>query len=361
MKKKVLLIINTPFSNAGVPHVIMSIVKELSNEYIFDLLIYSSSDEIGDRENEFLSYGGNIYKLKTLEYSDHKFRFFTRYFRISSEVKRLIKEHHYDIVHCHNGVEAGTVLRVAKHTGVPVRISHAHGLYNRKGRNYILRFYNWLNKRMISKCSTFRVACSDGAGKSMYLHDDFLNVFNPVDVSYYSDIVHENQNKINLIQIGYFCNNKNQLMSLKVLKGLIDSGVDAQITLIGFIADDNYYSQLLRFIEENNLSKQVFILEKNADKKLCFSTSDFLLLPSYSEGLSITTLEAQAAGIKCLVSESVPHDCDCGLVTFLNNQDINAWISTICMSKDVSMEIDKEKMKKVDIKGYCQIIRDVYK
>lgn len=361
MKKKVLLIINSPFTNAGVPHVIMSIVKELSNEYIFDLLTYSSSDEIGDRENEFLSYGGNIYKLKTLEYCDHKFRFFVRYFSISAEVKKLMKEHHYDIVHCHNGVEAGTVLRVAKQMGAPVRISHAHGLYNRKGRNYLLRFYNWLNKRMISKNSTIRLACSDGAGKSMYLDDDFLNVFNPVDVSYYSDLVHENHNSINLIQIGYFCNNKNQLMSLKVLKCLLENGIDARIVFIGFVADENYYRLLLRFIEENDLSKQVSILDRNADKKLYFSTSDFLLLPSYSEGLSITTLEAQAAGIKCLVSESVPHDCDCGLVSFLNNQDPNAWVSEICKNKDESMEIDQEKMKKVDIKGYCQIIRELYK
>lgn len=359
--KKVLLIINTPFSNAGVPHVIMSIVKELRNEYIFDLLTYSSSEEIGDRENEFLSFGGKIYKLKTSDYNNHKFLFFTRYFSIKSEVKRLIKKNQYDIVHCHNGVEAGTVLCVAKHIGVPVRISHAHGLYNRKGRNYLLRFYNWLNKRMISKYSTIRLACSDEAGKSMYLDDDFLNVFNPVDVSYYSDLVRENHNSINLIQIGYFCNNKNQLMSLKILKSLIDGGADARIVFVGFVADENYYGQLLRFIEENNLGEKVSILDKNTDKKLCFSTSDFLLLPSYSEGLSITTLEAQAAGIKCLVSKSVPHDCDCGLVTFLNNQDVNAWVLEICKNKDVPMEIDQEKMKKVDIKGYCQIVRELYK
>ena len=150
-------------------------------------------------------------------------------------------------------------------------------------------------------------------------------------------------------------------MSLKVLKGLIDSGVDARIVFIGFVADENYYRQLLRFIEENKLSKQVSILDKNADKKQYFSTSDFLLLPSYSEGLSITTLEAQAAGIKCLVSDSVPHDCDCGLVSFLNNQDTNAWVSEICKNKEESMEIDQAKIKRVDTKGYCQIIRELYK
>ena len=233
--KKVLLIINTPFFNAGVPHVIMAIVKELRNEYVFDLLICSPSDEIGDRENEFRSFGGKVFKLKTLDYENHKLLFFTRYFCISYAVRRLIKENQYDIVHCHNGVEAGTVLRVAKHMCVPVRIAHAHGLYNRKGRNYLLRFYNWLNKKMIAKSSTIRLACSDAAGKSLYLSDDFLNVFNPVDVSYYSDIVHENHNSINLIQIGYFCNNKNQMMSLKVLKSLADEGVDARIIFIGFI------------------------------------------------------------------------------------------------------------------------------
>ena len=38
MKKKVLFTINTPFVNAGVPHVIMSIVKELNADYDFDFI-----------------------------------------------------------------------------------------------------------------------------------------------------------------------------------------------------------------------------------------------------------------------------------------------------------------------------------
>lgn len=360
MKKKVLLVINTPFANAGVPHVIMSIVKELNVDYVFDLLIYCSSDEIGDREYEFLSFGGKIFKLKTVNYDDHKFTFFTRYFRLSSEVKKLIKENHYDIVHCHNGVEAGTVLHAAKKMKIPNRVSHAHGLYNRKGRNYLLRLFNWLNKRMIIMCSTNRLACSYEAGMSMYMGAEFMNVLNPVDVSYYAQIYHQDHDAINMIQIGYFCQNKNQMMSLKVLKELIDSGVDTRMVFIGFVADENYYRQLLNYIDENNLNEKVSILDKDTDKRKYFSTSDFLLLPSHSEGLSITTLEAQAAGIKCLVSDSVPHDCDCGLVTFLNNNDVSAWVSSICLNKDIAMKADNEKMNNVDIKGYCQIIRDVY-
>ena len=37
---------------------------------------------------------------------------------------------------------------------------------------------------------------------------------------------------------------------------------------------------------------------------------DAFLMPSLYEGLPLVLVEAQAAGLPCLISDSIPHDCD---------------------------------------------------
>lgn len=360
MKKRVLFVINTPFDNAGVPHVIMTIVKGLSNDFVFDLLTYSSSEDHGDREAEFLSYGGQIYRFKTLDYTSHKLLFFLRKYQIRAHLKKILSQGNYDIVHCNNGIEAGIVLQTAKKMNVAVRISHAHGIYSRMGKNYLLRFYNWRNKRRILKFSTHSIACSESAGKSLFAGKPFINVLNPVDLSIYSTVRFRKHESINLLQIGYYCHNKNQMMSLKVLKSLIEKGINAKLSFVGFICDRPYFEELSLYIKENNLDGRVFFLDKDIDKREIFSDTDFLLLPSYSEGLSITTLEAQAAGVKCVVSDSVSMDCDCGLVRFINNENVSEWGSYIAMRDEIELKLDTEKMGKVDVSGYCCAIKKVY-
>ena len=360
MKKRVLFVINTPFCSAGVPHVIMTIVKGLSDECIFDLLIYSPSEERGDRETEFLSYGGQIFRLTTLDYNSHKLLFMKRAYQIRAQVKKILSQQNYDIVHCNNGIEAGIVLQVAKKMNVAIRISHAHGVYCRKGKNYLLRLYNWRNKCRIARYSTNNIACSESAGKSLFVGRAFTNVLNPVDVSIYSAVRFRKHESINLVQIGYYCHNKNQMMSLKVLKSLIEKGADAKLSFVGFICDRQYFEELTLYVKENHLGGKVFFLDKDIDKREIFSTTDFLLLPSYSEGLGITTLEAQAAGVKCVVSDSVPMDCDCGLVRFINNENVSEWVSYIAMRDEIALKVDTEKMKKVDVPGYCCAIKEIY-
>ncbi len=359
-KKRVLLVINTPLANAGVPHVIMSIIKGLKENYDFDLVSYSSSLDKGDREKEFLSYGGNIYKFKVINYLKYKIFFFINYFIIKMNISKIIKKGNYDIIHCHNGIESGIVLKVAKKNDINIRITHAHGRYDRKGKNLLLRFYNILNKNNIEKYATNKLACSFDAGNSLYLSGKFNNVYNPVEVSKYSSIVYKKHDIINLLQIGYFCNNKNQIFSIEVLNNLISKGKSAILYFIGFICDQNYYTSLINKIKQYKLENNVIFLDKNVEKSKYFNIIDFLLLPSFSEGLSITTLEAQSANIPCIVSSCIPKDCDCGLVKFLDNNSPQLWASYIINYKRSGQKINQKKMGKIDLFGYCKEIEKIY-
>ena len=359
-KKRVLFVINTPFVNAGVPHVIMAIVEGLKDKYDFDLVSYSSSVFEGDREKEFLNYGGNIKKYKIIDYSKHKVLFILNKFIIKHNITNIIKNGNYDIIHCNNGLDAGIVMKIAKKHGIRKRIAHSHGQYDRNGKNYLLRFYNNQNKKKIEKYASNKLSCSNKSGNSMYLSKEFKNIYNPVNVSYFSKIKHIKHEEINLLQIGYFCRNKNQIFSVEVLKELVSNGRKANLYFIGFVYEQDYFDLLNKKIKEYELEKNVIFLDKNTDKRKYFGIIDFLLLPSFSEGLSITTLEAQAANIPCIVSSIVSDDCNCGLVEFLDNNNPKKWASLINNYDSSSHCINEEKINLIDIKGYCKEIENIY-
>lgn len=58
--KRVLFVINLNLDNAGVPNVLMQIVRKLKDFYEFDVIVGSSAK--GYYDDEFLSYGGKIFR-----------------------------------------------------------------------------------------------------------------------------------------------------------------------------------------------------------------------------------------------------------------------------------------------------------
>lgn len=61
MKKKILFVNSQCLQRGGIQSVVMSIVRGLSKEFTFDILVFS--DEKGWYDEEFLSYGGKIIRL----------------------------------------------------------------------------------------------------------------------------------------------------------------------------------------------------------------------------------------------------------------------------------------------------------
>ncbi len=80
---------------------------------------------------------------------------------------------------------------------------------------------------------------------------------------------------------------------------------DSILVLAG--PDDGYLSETKMFIEKNNLPKSIYLVGMltGNDKLEAFADADIFVLPSYSEGFSIATLEAMISGVPSLLSDRV--------------------------------------------------------
>ena len=94
--------------------------------------------------------------------------------------------------------------------------------------------------------------------------------------------------------------------------------------------------------------------------------ADVFLFPSLFEGLGIVLIEAQASGLKCFVTDSLPNEINISQNVYrisLNN--LETWVKEI-LKNDFVIENRKEENKKVldsyfDINKTIEVLESYYK
>lgn len=358
MKKRILLISPTELCVGGISKVLMTIVEELHAQYCFDVVTLCAKP--GYFDDAFTAYGGKIYRIPAIQYLEHKILYPLSFFQIKLAITKILKENQYDVIHSHSGWQDAACLLAAARAGIPVRISHGHATYVWLGRNLIMRGYSWITKKHIRKYATARLACSAIAGDTLFSGADYENVLNPVDVSQYANIEKIPHNGISLLQIGYFCKRKNQLFSLNLLNHLHKQGADAHLSLIGYPSEQGYHEEMRSLIAQHHIEAHVSFLPHDFDKRTAFAKADYCLLPSESEGLPLVALESQAAGVPCLMSDTISKDSDVGAGFFLPHEDLEKWAAAIING----VEIDKHQLEcnlqNISAQAYADKIRNIY-
>lgn len=355
--KNVLLIVGTSLVNAGVPNVIMNIVRFLYKKISFDIIVGSS--EPGYFDEEFLSYGGEIIRYDKFLYKDGCIKFVRSGRQLYDIVDQVLKKKKYDAVHCHNGFLAGWALQAAYEQHVPVRISHSHGTFLLNGKNPFVRLFKLISLNKGIKYSTHRLACSDIAGKTLFMGCDFENVLNPINVRSF-DFPKQIHKGINLLQIGYYCPLKNQLFSLQVLKELKKRNVEVKMNFIGFELTSGYIDKMNYYISQHGLEGNVNFLPSDYPKEKIFPVTDFLLLPSLSEGLPLSSLESQCSDIYTIVSDVVTKDIDMGICSFLPNNNVEKWVNEIIIKSNCAQHVNRDIIKKFDVTCFIDNILKKY-
>ena len=364
--KKVLLIADSNMSLSGVPVVFMSIVRNLHDQYLFDIIIFKNNDM--HFEKEFTSFGGKIYFFNCPKPKSLIKKIFWIFFIFRREAKKYLRRNinlkNYDIVHSFQESMAFPFLQEAKKLGIKKRILHFNSPDSAYKNGYSIKSmpYNYHRSESIS-ASTDLVFVSKPSlvrvGKGYKIKKHLIyNTFNAVT----DGLIKCKTAQLHLLQIGTFSSRKNQLFSLSVLKQLILKQKDAKLFFVGKENENGYLQKMKNYISNNGLSDNVIFLPYDYDKKAIFEDTSYLLFPSKKESFGLVLLEAQSCGIHCFSSNTIPTDADVGNIDFLN-LNINDWANTILnyFLQNANLRKNPINIERFQAKTFVNNFKDLYK
>ena len=148
-------------------------------------------------------------------------------------------------------------------------------------------------------------------------------------------------------QVSRFTYQKNPEFTVKVFSELLKKKENAYLLLIGRGKQE---TELRKQVQQLGIEDKVRILVSRDDIPELLKAMDVFVLPSRFEGFGIVLVEAQAAGLPCVVSESVPSQVYLSKkVNKLNlNDSTDLWVDTLLNPKgnvDTWDDIEKYDMK----------------
>lgn len=318
----------------GISEFMMGLSKNLyKKDVIFDFII-KGQDSIYSSQIEDLS--GNVFYYN---YKNYKERLLNLY-------KIMKKERRESDVFYYNTSGTYFIFPVifAKLMNYKI-ISHAHNSRDKSlGRAYVL--LNYVNRQILNILASIKFTCSDVAKDWVYGRSkNVIQINNAVDSSkfFYNKRIRDElrrelgvaEDEILMINIGRVEYPKNQKFLLDLMCEINKKNKKIKLLLVGN-GDD--YNNLIEYIKNKKI-KNVYMLGQRSDVNNLLNASDIFLLPSFHEGFPIVSIEAQATGLPCLLSDKITNSSNVtNMVKFLSLSNPEDWIKNI-------FEIKKEKRK----------------
>lgn len=301
MAKIRVLHVLTVLNKGGLETMLMNYFRNMNkDEFEIHFLVHRTS---GFYEKEIIENKGYIHRVQALSYSPIKMK---KYWQ---ELNHFFSVNTFDVVHVHSDLFGYFPLKAAQNNGQQVTIIHCHNT-NSEGGFLKKEVGKILNNNIFSITKNY-FACSLEAGKWMFGNHEFEVINNAIDSDEYRfnqskrDLVRENlkiQN-ISIVNVGRFNLQKNHLFLLEVFSEIVKKNNNYKLFLVG---DGELKTQILEKIKNLNLEGKVELLGVRSDIPELLQAMDIFLFPSLFEGLPVSLVEAQATGIKCVISDGVP-------------------------------------------------------
>lgn len=348
---RVLQIISTLVSG-GVQKVVMG-YGEYVRQYgvTFDYIVQGEGK--AEIEEGLRTNGSRIFVFPSLSENP------TAFFR---QLRAFLKVHpEYKVAHVHLNYLNGIPLLAAKMAGVKVRISHSHS--NRMASSMAVKVFRAIGREFIAANATDFWACSIPAYRWLYgkkQKNEFIlnNAVDEKKFAYNQEIRQKMRASLGFtdefvcVCVGTLSTLKNQTFLLKVFEALRPY---PKIRLL-LVGDGDKRELISAKVQELGLTETVSLLGDQADVSSILHASDYFLLPSLSEGLSVSTIEAQISGLPCLVSNGVPKDVKISeKITFLEIQEnnISEWADKIIGLYQTASQRSGMEAEKIEKSGYA--------
>lgn len=342
LPKRILHVVGA-MNAAGTETMLMNIYRNIDrNKIQFDFISYQAN---GHYDEEIKKLGGRIINLsKTLSVK---------------ELYDAIQNYGpFYAVHCHTLFHCGVAVFAAKLAGVRLRISHSHTTFDRSD-SFHRKMYMRLMRYAINRFSTKLLACSSQAGRYLFGDNNLNFTYFPNLIDYRQflkkktaevnrfKMEHGLMDSIVIGHIGRFTDAKNHLFLLEILQSILKKETNVKLLLVG---DGELKPQIIGLARKLGIYEKICFAGIRTDVPLILNCMDIFVFPSLHEGLGLVLLEAQAAGLPCVVSEAIQSEADLNinLVSKLFLADgADVWADKI-------LEMAGKKEKDIDkiIKGF---------
>lgn len=327
------------------------------SRFQFDFVV----SQKGFYDNEIKKLGGNIYILPVPN---------KRFLSYKKSLKRLLLKEYYDVVHSHVHYYSGINLKIANTCGVPVRISHSHSTSDGKRHSIFRKIYRCYMINLIKANGTMFLGCGKEANFKFY-GNNFLNkakvIHNGIDIVKFKEVKISKtdiKNKLGIDNdgfvighVGRFCEMKNHTFIIDIFKNLLEVNNNSHLILVG---DGPLKAKIEDKVNKLNINKNVLFLGERTDIPELLKGMDVFLFPSIFEGLPLSLIEAQASGLRCIISDAIDKKSCLSDKTVIVNLDssIDEWCRVIIDENIKGKAYDY--IDNYDIQKVVQIIEQIY-
>ena len=236
------------------------------------------------------------------------------------QVCKIIEKGKYDIVYLNISTAIDCIAAwAAKKMRVRRILLHSHSSGNdieSLPKRKIFDTIHYICRLTLYKAATEYYGCSKKAGIWMFPRkivesSDFSVIFNAVDTGRFQHNVEtreEIRSELGITgqfavgHVGNFVYQKNHFFLIDVFESLKKQCPEAVLLLAG---TGERFEQVKETVKKKGLQDSVKLLGFRRDADRLFQGMDFFVLPSNFEGLPTVGVEAQCAGLPCLMSDTI--------------------------------------------------------
>ncbi|MDQ8735946.1 glycosyltransferase family 1 protein [Paenibacillus sp. LHD-38] len=297
-------------NRGGAETLLMNLYRHIDRSKIqFDFLTCKE----GVFDEEIRSLGGNIHRIPHITDVGH-----SKYLHALDQFFHM--HAYYKVVHSHMDKMSGFVLRAAKRANIPVRIAHSHNTRSEGG--IAARLYKWYAGTLVRSAATHNVACSSEAASWMFpgREKSTLILQNGIaceQFAFSADIRTKMREELGIPDdclvighVGRFNLQKNHAQLISIFHKLQQKKQSSLLLLVG---DGPLRSEIEQKVNELGITAKVKFLGVRSDISSLLQAFDVFVFPSHHEGLPVTLVEAQAAGLPCIISDHITSEVDMGI------------------------------------------------
>lgn len=332
--KKVACIISK-MEVGGAETFLMKIFRHLDrSKYCMDFIV--STNEPCAYDEEIRKLGGTIYSVTTKEKNP-----------ISNfmEIRNIVRKNHYKNVLKVSEYSIGALDLLAAKCGGATNCcmrSTNGGSLESKGKLMMHKVFIPCSNRI---CDTYIAPSSEAArftfGESVVKGNKVHYLNNGINLSdyiYNSEELNTIRNSLNIdgrfvvTHVGRFSRQKNHEFLLEVFRNVLLKKPESILLCVG---DGELRPSIEQMAKKLGIYDSVRFLGIRSDVNKILGISDVVVFPSLYEGMPNSIIEAQAAGVPCILSDTITRECNiAGIVKFLPlDSNYQEWADTILRTK----------------------------